>query len=109
MRTTITQNNPESTFGEISRIVGNEVFIICFKPFFRFVFFILLLTIVSKEDYEYISSHSRYQPLKNVFYPHIFRHIPLLKCLVIPSGSKFFLSMTGASLNQKYCSISIQN
>ncbi|XP_043276955.1 protein polybromo-1 isoform X2 [Venturia canescens] len=24
MRTTITQNNPESTFGEISRIVGNE-------------------------------------------------------------------------------------
>lgn len=27
MRTQITQNNPESTFGEISRIVGNEVFI----------------------------------------------------------------------------------
>lgn len=46
MRTQITQNNPESSFGEISRIVGNEVFI-------YFLLFIFNLLYESTEEGKY--------------------------------------------------------
>ena len=48
MRTTITQNNPDSTFGEISRIVGNEVFI-CLKTKL-FIFYFCMCEDVSEDD-----------------------------------------------------------